>query len=241
MKRWLVAVTGEKFDLEELVYWFPDGDSSFVAEGDSVFLTGPRLDAEGEPKAVHETANAILDECCGVLKVLDPNFRPPRVDGIFREESDGRRTEHRVAKLVGAELRIKAGRSTPASRPTKAQDFLRLSRASPRLSLVCELWADDARTWPRLYRVVEELQMHIGTSPDREGLCSQNDLERFNRTANTAEIAGKDARHASGKFLPPEKPMSLQEGTEFVRRLIEQTLSRSNSQGFLRKAVLQSG
>ena len=237
MKRWLVAVAGEKFDLEELFYWFPDGDSYFFAEGDSVMLTGSRLDAEEEAKAVHETAIAILDECCGVLKVLDPSFRPPRVGSIFREDSDGRRTEHRVAKFVGEELRIKASRSMPASRPTKAQDFLRLSRANPRLRLVCELWADDARTWPRLYRVVEELQMYLGTSPDREGLCSQYDLERFNRTANTAEISGEDARHASGKFVPPEKPMSLQEGSEFVRRLIEQTLARSNSQGFLQTAV----
>jgi hypothetical protein len=66
---------------------------------------------------------------------------------------------------------------------------------------------------------MEEIKKHFGKPVDKVGLCSSAELVRFKRTANTA-AAGLDARHASGLYKPPDKPMSLEEATSFVSRLL---------------------
>jgi hypothetical protein len=71
-----------------------------------------------------------------------------------------------------------------------------------------------------LHRIIEEVEEHLGKNVDVGGLWSTNNRKRFTRTANTAEVSGPDARHASGKFDAPDDPMSLSEATEFVRQII---------------------
>jgi len=67
---------------------------------------------------------------------------------------------------------------------------------------------------------MEEIEQHLGKHVDVAGLCSAKQRERFARTANTAEVAGPDARHAAGKFAAPNDPMSLPEATEFIGQLL---------------------
>lgn len=85
-------------------------------------------------------------------------------------------------------------------------------------------WADPVRTWPRLYRFVEELEEHLGGHVDKFKFCSYTKRGRFRLSANSAEVAGKDARHGTGIKPAPAKPMSLDEAVTFVRKLIEDTL-----------------
>jgi hypothetical protein len=67
---------------------------------------------------------------------------------------------------------------------------------------------------------MEEIEQPLGKHVDAAGLCAANERERFTRTANTAEVSGPDARHATGKFAVPNNPMSLPEATEFVRQML---------------------
>jgi hypothetical protein len=101
-----------------------------------------------------------------------------------------------------------------------------LSRAqsNQHLEIALTLWADPARPWPRLYRILEELELHIGKPADKAGLCSANERARFTRTANTAEVSGADSRHALSKYAPPPDPMSLEEATRFVGRIFSEVL-----------------
>jgi hypothetical protein len=102
------------------------------------------------------------------------------------------------------------------------------SRSNPHLRLATLIWADEIRTWPRLYRVLEEVERSLGSTASKVGLCSDNQRDRFAHSANSAEVAGKDARHASGKYKPPDKPMSLDEATSFVGCVLEQSLRRAS-------------
>jgi hypothetical protein len=91
---------------------------------------------------------------------------------------------------------------------------------SPHLEQALSMWTDPMRSWPRLYCVLEEIEQHLGKHVDATGLCPTNQRERFRRTANAAEVSGPDARHATGRFIAPDNPMSLQEATEFVRQML---------------------
>ena len=122
---------------------------------------------------------------------------------------------------------VVSGSTLQQTLPTHAQQLLEASRTDRRLQLVVSIWADPIRTWPRLYRLLEELEAYLKLDVDVAGLCTKNERVRFNRSANCAEIAGKDARHMAGKFNPPSNPMNLSEATSFIGNLVKETLGRT--------------
>ena len=71
----------------------------------------------------------------------------------------------------------------------------------PNLDQALKVWADPMRTWPRLYRLLEEIEGHLGKSANAAGLCSGKERTRFRQTAESPEVAGVDARQASGNSI----------------------------------------
>jgi hypothetical protein len=125
-----------------------------------------------------------------------------------------------VFSKVGPNQSIEWGQIRVSKSITQAQELLERTSGSPHLEIALSLWADQMRSWPRLYRIIEEIEQHLGKHVDAAGLCTASQRERFTRTANTAEVSGPDARHATGKFAAPSNPMSLPEATEFVRQML---------------------
>ena len=92
MARWLIEVCGEKFDTEEIPYWFPDGEAYAFVENADTFLTGNAFEACADPGEVHELADRIIDEFYAVICLLQAGARRPTVGKICRESDDGTRT-----------------------------------------------------------------------------------------------------------------------------------------------------
>jgi hypothetical protein len=231
-----VQLEGEKIDLEEYPHWFPDGDIFAITEGDKVFLTGPAFTTLADAGGVHEAAIAAVDEFSAIITLLWPSLQRPTVGVVYSEDDAGvRRGTHFLATgrvTVRAKARATLTAIGPDGEPmppppfTQAQALLAASRSHRRLNVALTLWADPTRTWGRLYRVLEELEEHLGVDVDKAGLCSGRERRRFTQSANNAEVAGKDARHAGGKYDPPAKPMTLKEAVGFVGGLLQGVLQR---------------
>jgi hypothetical protein len=224
MSRWLAQLEGDRLDLEELPRWFPDGPIFAIEETGTFFLVGPGLDVLQDPEDVRSAAIAALDDYSGISALLWPGFQKPRVGRIIREDEDGRRATavHFAAmtgrvKVTGKLTRV--GDSEP-QRPTQGQVLLKAAQSSPNLSVAILLWSEREKTWPRLYRVLEEIETANRQSVDKAGFCSEDERERFGHSAQVHEVAGLDARHALGKFKPPANPMNLAEATDFVGRML---------------------
>ncbi|MET0790586.1 MAG: hypothetical protein ABW061_03630 [Polyangiaceae bacterium] len=215
-------------DLEEFPFWFPTGEVFAFAEAESVFLTGPAFERFRDAVEVRDAAQQVLDDFCAIGSLLWPALHAPRIGTILREDADGKRLGNTIIQLEGAELRVKArARLGTGERegPTAAQALLDAARAGgTHLQMALMLWADPVRTWPRLYRLLEELEKYLGKHVDKFEFCSEPERRRFTQSANCAEVAGKDARHRVGKFKPPANPISLSDAVAFVRKLIEDTL-----------------
>jgi len=226
MARWLVQLCGERFDLEEFPRWFPDGEVSAIEENDAFFLVGPAFEILPNAEAVLGEAVRALDQFTAVISLLWPSLRKPTVSHVIREADGGRRDAF-VFLSASASGRSKVhavlgsvGETQQKPQRTQAQELLRRATGSPHLELALSLWADQMRSWPRLYRIMEEIEQHLGKPVDAAGLCSANQRKRLRTTANTAEVAGADARHATGKFDAPNNPMSLPEATEFLGQML---------------------
>lgn len=83
------------------------------------------------------------------------------------------------------------------------------ARAS-RLDMVLRLWSEPLRTWPRLYRIMEEIDLAFEDAAGQyacERLASEclivspEQYLRFAHSASEARKAGREARHAEGKAI----------------------------------------
>jgi len=233
MARWLVEINGDAFDVDEFPYWFPAGEAHAVAENGKVFLVGGALDVLAEASDVHDVAVQLVDEYFAIIGLLQPGLRRPSVGVVFREDDDGTRKGFAFLSGVAAgrskahptlTVATVAGEQKRATRPTQAQELLAATRSDRRLQVALSLIAIPGATWPHLYRCLEELEYYLGMKVGAAGLCSSNQRERFTRTANSAEVSGRDSRHRIGKFEPPTDPMSISEARAFVSQVLQATL-----------------
>jgi hypothetical protein len=240
MAHWLVQLNGDAADLALLRADFPDGDFHVIVQEGTSFLTGSGFEQCASAENVLRAARRETDNMAAIRSLLDPTFQRPTVGNVIRVDDEARR--HVFMFVEPAELRIRGAASVsfvgqairdgveiqPAwsKQVTQAQNLGSTATGSQPLNEALKVWADPARTWARLYRVLEELEKHLGDRSDRVGLCLSAERDRFTRTANTAEVAGLDARHGSQRFQPPADPMTLREATEFIRGLFLKVLRR---------------
>jgi hypothetical protein len=83
--------------------------------------------------------------------------------------------------------------------------------------LVLKLWGHPNRSWTQLYRMVEEMEAEVGCLASA-GIATKSELKRFKNSANSAAVAGLDARHRS-QFDAPSNPMTLGEADELLRHV----------------------
>lgn len=225
MSRWLVQINGSREDLEEFTAWFPSGEVFAMSEADVVFLVGEGLETQTNASDALSAAAKGLDELFAVVSLLSPSTRRPEIGGIFREDDAGNRQEQLLLSAATV-IQLRGRVAIEGSGLTQAQRLLKGSRKSSSLKNALWIWADPHRTWPRLYRMLEEIETHVGLAVDKAGLCMPVTRTRFRQSANVAQVAGKDARHAAGQFASPANPMSFDEATSFVSGLLQAVLSK---------------
>jgi hypothetical protein len=229
MERWLVQLEGAQFDLEEFPKAYTMGDLQAVQLGDRFYLVGSVFEQFASSEQVYAEANRRLPQLAGALQLTQPNLRAPTIGHVLREHDDGRRDV--FVFVAGVEARAKAGAigvalvdgvpQPPTSHP--AQRLFTAANQHDRLSTALALWP-DAQSWPRLYRVLEEIERYLQKPINRAGLASDNQRDRFTQSANAAEVAGRDSRHAQGHAKPPRKPMTVTEARRFIGGVLEQAI-----------------
>jgi hypothetical protein len=231
MARWIVEIAGDRFDTEEIPYWFPAGEVFGISEDGRVYLTGPAFANCGSADAAMKIATQALEDFSAVISVVSPNFIKPETGTIIHEDDAGRRDITVVPGTGHARGRAKAhGRLSIAGQDepqeTTAQAFLLKARERPHLMTAALLWAEGDRTWGRLYRILEEIEADLGTAVNRVAFCSRNDRQRFTQSANSAEVAGRHARHAGKRFQLSDQPMTLRDAATFIHLLLQKVLQR---------------
>lgn len=235
MPRWLVKIEGTPFDLEDFPHWFPRGEVFATTDAHGTYVVGELLEACSESASVYQTAEALIDEMHAVICLLEPGIKRPTIGVVLREDDSGKRTGTVYASATfGGRSKVRAtltdvgAASTPPT-ATQAQLLLRSAQTDRHLHIALSLLAMSNVGWPHLYRALEEIEVSLGKKIHDAGLCSSNERERFTRSANSGEVAGKDARHRIGKFDPPSQPMTLRDAQSLIRSCLDATLRRAAS------------
>jgi hypothetical protein len=227
--RWLIQLVGDSDTVEDLPRLFPDGPVHVVREEENYYLTGSAFEVCDDHAQVRELAEGETDLLTAAAKLLVGRFARPKLTAIYRIDEQGNKHAFVPGVVVDQELRWKVlGPDGCDIRPTTPQRHVSAARSSPHLQLAMQLWAEETRTWPRLYRVLEEIEQSFGgIQVDRLGFCSSNERERFARSANSPKVSGLDARHADRGHVPPTNSMSLTHAIQFLRSLLIRALDDS--------------
>jgi hypothetical protein len=231
MYHWFIELIGDHVSTNEYAYWFPHGDKLFVVvDGDARFLTGPSIWTIENPSLARQIAIQAVEEMHAVISLLQPDAARPHVGIAWRLGADGTKIWGDNTGSGGGTI-PRPPRTLPADlndipTPTRGQILLAAMRSNRHLELALTILVLPRATWPHLYRCLEEVELFLGKRASAAGLCTDNERDRFTRTANTAEASGHDARHGLGKFQPPEKPMTPYEAKRFIGGIIEKALDK---------------
>ena len=244
--QWMAQITGEKYDLKLLAEIFTEEPAKIYIIRGEYWLGGSFLNGIINSMDVVDKAWGRLELMLGAARIESGNDSlSASLCGIY-ECQDDHGIKTRVLPLSPATISIGSRISVWLHEPGTSRAYVRAAEEDKHLDFAVRLWADSSRTWPRLYRILEEVYVsfrnkeneHQSEVLSRFGLVdSKEDYLRFAHSANEVQQAGKDSRHAMGNNRPPQEAEGLDfishaEAVQLVRNCLKRALEfRSNSSG----------
>lgn len=241
MSRWLIELNGKylrKF-AEQFPEEVPPEINFYIYEKEGKFyLSGSAFDEyedKSKAKDIKDKAEEILKEIYFVLLIendLDKRLEPPMIKQIIFEGDDGK-TEHFIFPKTLIKYRSLEKPTLPTSidniskpQMTQAQELLKnfktKSKSNYNLQEIFKLVTESDLDPNNLYRIYEELKMHVGDKLLK--MCDKKELKLFRYCCQVPEVVGIDARHAKGKFSPPKKGMSLENAKKFIAKCLKKVI-----------------
>lgn len=223
---WLVYIRGDDYDLEDLRRGFATGDLVIDQDDNGTYVSGPVLQDYGDRSEALAEVRRLLPALNGVGRAAVPGFGTVETTGQVKDAETGA-IGVQVDVTFGSTVRVRAKGQVSINGVPVAdslpETFSKLWAASQTPSLEAAIAKFGSMTkvnWVDLYKVFELLRETAGGEPglaDRAGV-PRSRMRVFRWNAN---FGGEHARHAEiGKAPPPESQITLEEGTEVVRDLI---------------------
>jgi|LakMenEpi03Aug12_release.lakeMendotaPanAssembly.Ray.scaffolds.fasta_scaffold376300_1 hypothetical protein len=216
---WMIELIGCRHDLLCFERWFSDGIFKVIIENEKFFLVGTFLVGcttaaeamdRAESKLELMTAAARLEYATDALVV--------KAGSVVYVDSVGNDHYHEFDELV-ISLHV-SERYFDSCIPSLAQRAVTIADFDTHLDNALRLWGEASRSWPKLYRIAEEVTCSFEPNEKRymsdvllsEGLVdSRDEIHRFRHSACDPVVAGRDARHARSKM--PREVMNLEHPT----------------------------
>jgi hypothetical protein len=226
---WTVHLIGDERDLSDFARWFPDEPAKVVRDGEYFVLTGELFAGLNEHADVRSAAENEIELMSAAVKLTCGGLsQRPQIGAVFRIDNNGVRTVFAPGCNLGVGVSVEwRVFEDPGQGLTSMQRLVQASKRNKSLHMAMILWADSNRTWPRLYRILEEVEHAFKGRKRKEiSLLQHADYERFKHSACHPEIAGVDSRHGTSCREPPKNPMTIREAERFISSLLEQALSQ---------------
>jgi hypothetical protein len=226
MKEWLIKLKGERSDLEDLPSLLATSDLRVTQEGEAFYLKAPELNRLDSEHEVIPRAKDLLSIVSAAASLHFQSFTVLEISDLIMIDENGIRHEH-MYLAPAAGLRHKWLGTTkdddslvPANRSLNVDYLVRLSVQFKVVADSLQFFREDS--WVSLFKVYEIIRDELGG--DRKltqtKWTTKATLSRFTHTAQSEDILGAEARHASKKYGTPKVPMSKFEAHYFIRELL---------------------
>jgi hypothetical protein len=232
--RWRVKLEGDDLDVGHLLKRFTAPELRVVrTEGEGAsWLESSTFDGYEDQVKVREAAIQLVERINGAARLKWRRHRNVIVGSELEKLTDEGVQRHTIVAVDTIEVRARVmpvtvvvGDEVPAPAEPGSLDTDRWLELAGRDSDVDEallLWGSKPNDWVNLYKVYEIVRRRADIV--RSGWATRTQVDRFTRTANDPVGGGADARHARSRAQPSPNPMSREEGTDLIGRILERWL-----------------
>ena len=236
MSEWLVQLTGEKFDLEELPKKFTSEKLIVIEKDGKYYLKSSGFNSLINNSEVQKKAKELLELINGAVKIKMPNYRLVNIDAVVEIDEEGQHHRHTTLKAEPISVRVKTSARVEITKPglsyeeqegnktTWEETWVTLAEKYEEVKKVLRFFTKEL-SWDNLYEIWEVIEEDQGSKVFKKGWASEKKVERFTQTANSEGAIGDEARHALKRFRPPKKPMKLSEAESLIRTIADSWLS----------------
>lgn len=239
MAEWLVQLSGEKFDLEELPKRFTSEKYRVIEEDGKYYIKSSEFNSFTNDSEVRKKAEELLELINGAVKIKMPNFKPVSLDAVIEIDKDGQQHRHISLRPEPNRIRVKtsgkvkiiySGANSEEQENNKITDEeFWVAEKNENVREVLRFFTKDLN-WINLYKIWEVIKEEQGDKVFKKGWASEKKVDLFTRTANSKGAIGNEARHALKKFRPPKKSMKLPEAESLIRTITNKWLSEKVKQ-----------
>ena len=230
MPEWRVQLQGNTLDLQELNEILSNQDPSIIQENNEFFVKSKAWDQLQEGAQVLENAKRLVGLLDNAAYIHFRNSSPFSIGDIVRIDDDGQK--HRMvygeANIILGPVRLKAtaivtgldGKPIENKQEHPIITTLRVSKQHVQVSDALRFFRKG--DWLSLYKAYEIVRDEIGEQEIiRRKWLTKKSKKRFTQTAQSRDVLGDNARHASRKFKPPNEPMLIDEANAIIGDLLQ--------------------
>lgn len=236
----LIQITGAHLDINELKASLRTSDWKISQERDGYYLTSDLINSTSDHKEIESKAKQFLDILNGACNLLHGNHKKVQTGDIIKIDEQGKKHSFvsitasiNLRSRVHADLRAKGD---PIIRPTTVETWIEKANKYESVRDVLHFFNDI--TWWNLYKIYEIIRDDlIGSDFDHKKRITKADIEEkfkekgltcfqkvndFTNVAQSRELLGDQARHASKRIKRPETNLSLSEAHGIIRNLFDE-------------------
>jgi hypothetical protein len=222
MKQVLVELVGDKLDIEDLQSRLGSHNWTIGKHDDKYYLSLQLLDSLSNYDDMLHRASEFLDILNGGANVLYSNHEKVRPGNLKIVDSNGTNDV-----LITGMARIKVKSTLRKGTDTFGSTLETwLSKSQTNRDVRDVLHFFNEITWWNLYKVFEIIRDDCKGQKGLYKLGDKNELSHFTQAAQSRELLGDKARHASKKYKAPQAVLTLDEATDIIVRLFRNWVSK---------------
>ncbi|MBA4141066.1 MAG: hypothetical protein H0X70_11315 [Segetibacter sp.] len=222
MTKTLIELVGETLDIEDLKCSLGASPWQIIKDSDVFYLTSEILNKFDDTNEVISTGKIFLDLLNGTANIVYINHKNVTTGSVIKIDENGKRAIHVFVEplILGSRLGgslIAKGKTIP--KLTIVEEWL--NKAAKYESVRDAIHFFNEITWWNLYKIYEVICEDVGGQHKLKPFLNLSEIKTFTHNADNRRAIGDQARHASKKYDPPKKKLTLDEAYELIKQLFE--------------------
>jgi hypothetical protein len=233
---WIVNITGDETDLQELAKVWNQPDLTIEKENEGYILKSSHFTSLSSDQEVREKANELLIPLNAGIKLTLGALKPIEIAHTTQIMPDGKKMAFVMAYAVVHHRAFASAVLTKIDGTIEIENpadpvipIFTLAQKNPQVAKMCQYINLDLNSWFTLYNILEILE-EDGFKSIKRGGNHKKKADAFTQTADNYRVLGVKARHAKEltkkkrKIEIPPNPMNLSEAQDFIKMLIREWL-----------------
>ena len=217
MRKVLEQLIGEKLDIEDLKTGLLSRVWTIAFEKEGYYLSSKILDGLFNNREIVLKACEFIDIMNGAANILYSNHKNVEVGNLTIVGPNG--SNHvLIAETGHFKLRSRVREHLSVKNNDTSQPIIEtwLNKSNVNSNVKDALHFFSEVTWWNLYKIYEIINEDIGGQRRLYKLIDKDQIKLFTQAAQSRELLGDNARHASKKYAPPKVKLTLEQACHII-------------------------